>query len=337
MVSKNSIGMLRSFEINRAATLMQQAIAKLDLKLDGLEVLTEAGTNSFIYTPLIAYFAGASKVYVWTKKSVYGDAEHIESQFNEILRALNVGSDIFQFAINERPEAHIQQADIITNLGFIRPLDKNFLKQIKKGAVVSYMCEAWEIRSEDVDIAFCKKNNIPVAGVWENHPELMIFNGCGALSVKLCMEAGFEVYQNRILVVSSDKFGKTAADSFRSLGAADVQITDPGSLNDINLSAFDFIFVADYTFGDEIIGENIRDQLNTNSKPAIIHLCGAVNYSWLKEQEIYCYPAQQGFSSRMTKTLAHLGLKPLIDLHTAGLKVGELLFKNKNSELIQEI
>jgi hypothetical protein len=329
--------MLTAFEVKRAAKLIRDIVGKLDLELKGLSVLTEAGSNYFIFTPLIAYYAGSKKVYVWIKDTSYGPAKDIRLEFERIIGVLNIEPAFFEFALNERPQEHIQGAEIITNLGFVRPLDKAFLSALNDKAVVSYMCEAWELRPGDVDLPFCKEHNIKIAGVWENHPDLMIFKGCGALSVKLCMEAGLEVYQNNILVISSDKFGKTAAEAFLSAGAADVQVIEPKLSGKIDFSPFDIVFIADYSFQEEILGAGTGHGVNGLSHCAVVHLCGAVDYKYLQQKGIYCYPAQQGFHSRMTRTLAHLGLKPVIDLHAAGMKVGELLYKNEQNELIQPL
>jgi hypothetical protein len=326
---------MRSFEIYRAQKLIGSVINKLELDLKDLKILTEAGSNYFSYSPLIAYYAGASKIFVWIKDTSYGAAIDIQMHFETILKNLKIKNDKFEFALNERPVEHIETADIITNLGFVRPIDHNFLRHMKKDAVVSYMCEAWEIRDGDVDINYCKERNIKIAGVWENHPDLMIFKGCGNLSIKLCLEAGLEVYLNKILILSSDKFGQTAYNAFLSVGAEEVKIRKPEEANEIDYTEYDIVFVADYTYKEEILGKNNFNKLAELKNVAIVHLCGSVDYEWLNAQQIYCYPQQQGYHSRMTKTLAHLGLKPVVDLHTAGMKVGECLYKNKNSEFIQ--
>ena len=56
--------------------------------------------------------------------------------------------------------------------------------------------------------SYFKQKGIKVAGTWENHPDLKIFDGCGHLAVKISQEAGYEVYQNKIIVWSNDHFGE---------------------------------------------------------------------------------------------------------------------------------
>jgi hypothetical protein len=325
------------FELLRAEKLIKEAIQKVQLDLRGLSVLTEAGSNYFVYTPLIAYYAGVRELYIWIKDTKYGKAMDIHRDLLDMTRHLGIDDSVFNFALNQRPEQHIIKADIVTNLGFIRPIDKDFIKLLQRSAVVSYMCEAWEIRPTDVDIDFCKQRNIPVAGVWENHPELLIFDGCGLLSLKLCFEAGLEIYQNNILVISSDKFGAVASKAFKKAGAGSVELVRPQEVDSVDLSKYDLLFVADYSYEKEIVGKHLQPQIDQLKSCAVIHLCGSVDYGWLEKEGIFCFPEVDGQSFRMTKTLAHLGLKPLIDLHTAGLKVGESLFNKSENELIQLI
>jgi hypothetical protein len=326
-----------NFEINRAVKIIKEVIHTLSIDLKGFNVLTEAGSNYFIYTPLIAYYAGASKVYVWTKDTKYGMGKTILNELLEIIKFLKIPEDSFEFAVNERPEEHISSADIVTNLGFVRPINKEFIDLMKPGGVVSYMCEAWEVRPEDVSIDYCKERMIPVAGVWENHPDLLIFNNCGALAAKLCFEAGMEIFQNKILITSSDKFGEVARDTFNALGASEVLLIPPHKIQQANFANLDILFVADYTYSGDIIGPNLEHSITHLKECAIVHLCGSVDHIWLEEMGLMCYPNQEGYPFRMTRTLAHLGLNPVLKLHGAGLKVGECLVRGETNELVQII
>ena len=64
----------------RARRLIDQAIAKLELNLSDLMVLTEAATGNFIYTPLIAAIAGAKQVLAITRDSRFGTAQTVRWQ-----------------------------------------------------------------------------------------------------------------------------------------------------------------------------------------------------------------------------------------------------------------
>ena len=64
-------------------------------------------------------------------------------------------------------------------------------------------------------------------------------------------------------------------------------------------------------------------------------MCGLLDLEEARSLQIPVFPFQNGYARRMTRTLAHLGAKPIIDLHAAGLKVGENLYKDINTDLMQ--
>lgn len=318
---------------NRIHKLINTAISITNLDLSGLTILTEVGSNNYLFTPIIAALANAQKVFAWTKDSDFGKGEQVVEECKSLMQELGIPIEKIIFRINERPNGDISKADIITNLGMVRPISAEFIKIMKANAVIPYMCEAWELRDSDVDINACKSAGIKIAGTWENHPDLMIFDGCGALSIKLVQEAGFEVYQNKICIISDDHFGEVAYKAFQNLGA-EVNLVLSSGIDQINFEKYDLIFLANYKSDDVYLGEHGR--LNKSKLP-IVHLIGNVSYKYAVSNKYFIYPPKDGFSMRMTKTLADLGPKPVIDLHTAGFKVGEDLFKNKNNEYMQKI
>ena len=332
---------MKTADIYRVLDIIKKSISVLDIDLMGQNILTEAGSGYFLFTPIIASLAGASKVYVWSKDSVYGSARDIQKQFREILILLNI-PDNFIWALNERPVEHIMDADIITNLGFIRPLNDEFLAHAKKGkAVIPLMCEAWELRASDIDITSCKKNNIQVAGTWENFPILKIFDACGALAIKIANEAGYEVYQNKIIIWSDDHFGEVVKTSFINHGAKEVICTTDFNNLLQNIEEADFIFICKQSETRIFFGENSIMNLSIimekNRRVGIVHLYGDVDNEYVKKHNINIYPDKKGRQNIMTYTLSHLGPIPIINLHAAGLKVGELLMKSEHSELMQLI
>ncbi len=329
--------MKHNSQINRAIRLIKRSIEVTQLDLSGLTVLTEVGSNHFMYTPIIAALAGAKKVYAWTKDTSYGNAQDIVNDCNNIIEQLNING-VIEFSINERPREQVSEANIITNLGFVRPIDKEFIDHMSPNAVISYMCEAWEIRPGDVDIKYLQLKKNKVAGTWENFPGLKIFDGCGYLITKLCFEAGFEIYQNDILIISNDHFGEAAFNSLKNLQPNNIVLSSIDNIStNIALHQYDFIVIADYTSKEVIIGKYGKVSSDSINDSSIIHLCGNIDSTYCNERGIHLYPNKDGYKLRMTETLAYLGMKPLIDLHTAGLKVGENLIKNIESDLNQLI
>lgn len=322
--------------MNRSLSLVHDIIQRLDLNLKGLKVLTEVGSHNYMYTPLIAQLAGAEKVYAWTRDSRFGKADDIVNACKDFIAENNLRGDVIEFALNERPDAHIFEADIITNLGFIRPIDKLFVEKTKEGVVIPYMCEAWELREGDVDIEACKRKSVKVAGTWENHPDLNIFDGCGHLIAKLCFEAGFEIYQNRIMIVSQDKFGDVAKHMFTSLKASQVDLFTLHEARQINPERYDFILLADYTTAFELFDKKYLE-MNKGRLNQVIHLSGVLNEPLLQTEGVKVYPKQSGYEKRMTRALDYLGPKPVIELHAAGLKVAQQMVEEHYTSLSQPI
>jgi hypothetical protein len=323
--------------LNRAFAQIKDIIATLQLELNGQVVLTEVASGAFAYTPIIAAMAGAEKVYAWSRDSTYGKAEDHVANCQQLFSNFNMDKHVVEFAINDRPKAHIQVADIVTNLGFVRPLNLAFLEALHPQAVIAYMSEAWEVRPNDIDIAYCKKRGIRIAGTWENHPHLNIFDACGPLALKLCFDAGYEVYQNRILIVSNDAFGTVAHKALSAMNPTEIVLSSIDEAQRRTEWNFDFILIADYTSTSEFIGHNGIITPRSIEGCGVVHLAGKVDVQFAIDNGISVFPEKEGVDHRMTETLAYLGTKPVIDLHAAGLKVGELLRKGKASDLIQPI
>jgi len=322
-------------------TYIKQVIERLRLNLSGRVILTEIGSAFYMYTPIIALLAGAQRVYAWTSDSQYGAGKEISEKCMSLCTMVEMENKI-EISVNEKPETHIQKADIITNSGFLRPINKRFINNIKYGAVIALMYESWELRGQDIDIEFCREKGIRVAGTWENDPLIKVFDCIGSLAVKLAMEAGYEITNNNILVWSNDDFGEVISRSFKALGANQVvQTTDTARLYGI-LQQIDFIFICDY---DEIrnytTGANavwdLKKMASINQSFGIVHLYGEINSFDLDKFNISLYPKKNGKAMFMSQTLGYIGFRPIINLNAAGFKVAECMIKGESHSLVQPI
>jgi hypothetical protein len=274
--------------------------------------------------------AGA-KVIAIAKDSIHGSADKAIEHVTDFAKKLSL-NEIIEFK-NSIDSDSIKRADIVTNLGFVRPINEKFLTQMHPGAVVSLFCEPWETRSADIDLDYCKKNNIPVMGTNEDAPGLNVFDNVGMLVIKMLIESGLEVYQNNFLLIGSDKFADVIEKALTVNGNTVIHVNPAqiNSKNNILGNFFDAIIVADYSTQKPLISESgfITPEYIHKNFPAsrVVHLAGAVDAKALSNAGIKCYPGYNGHARRMSKTFAHLGIKPVIDLHAAGLKVGEILFK----------
>ena len=328
------------YQHKRAISIIKETISDIGLDLRGIEVLTEVGSNNYIYTPIIAALAGAKKVNAWTRDSSYGLGKDIKAECLNL--ANHVGIMTINIEVNDRPSNQVKSADIVTNSGFLRPIDKEFINQIKPTSVIPLMYEAWEYRKEDLDADYCIRKGIKIAGTWENHPSLKVFEKIGALSLKLALQAGFEVAQNKILIWSDDEFGREAYKAFQLLNPEWIILTtDAGKFIEV-LPDLDFIFICDYDEPRPYFGSlnsifDLEAVLNLNDKLGVIHLYGDINCQVLQSKGLLCYPTGNGKAKIMSETLGYLGLLPIIKLQAAGLKVGEALFKNQRSDFQQEL
>jgi hypothetical protein len=324
----------------RLVALIHAAIDFLALDLSGLTVLTEAASGPYVVTPIIAALAGAARVIALTRDSRYATAEQVSAQTRALgkycgLPVANTSQmPVTSGRLFERIEIYTERApdlfaaaDIVTNLGFVRPLDAGIVASLKPTAVVPLMCEAWEFRPGDVDAAACRARDVPLIGTNESYPGLDVFAYCGWLALKMLFDAQIEVHKSKLVVVSNDHFGPVIANRL-ALTGAEVRLL--ASLRDIgaaNLAA-DALIVADYVRQDVIIGSGgdvtAADLAATCPGVTVVQFVGHVDVASLTAAGIRVYPGIVLGPRRMALTLAGLGPRPVIELHAAGLKVGEL-------------
>lgn len=312
----------------RGFRLMHSAIKRFNLDLSGLTVLTEAASGNYVYTPLIAALANAEKVYAITADSKYGKASEIIKETYELAGLLGVEK---RLNITKTKNAEtIKEADIITNLGFVRPLDRQMIGLMKQNTAIPLMWETWEFRDNEIDMGACKEKGIIVMGTDENHPKLDVFCYSGPLCAKMLFGQNIEIHKNKIAIVSKDIFGKVIEKYLAMLGAETHLIDDLKSEpNRACLKNSDALVIADYASKDLFIGKAGQisaKELNILSPGiVVVQFTGDVDTEELDRFNIPYTPKRRVGSFRMGKTFADLGPKPIIDLHCAGLKVGEAI------------
>jgi hypothetical protein len=311
----------------RLMRLIRDSITFLGLDLSGLTVLTEAASGPYVVTPIIAALAGAEQVLALTCDSPYASVEAVMAQTRalETLSGLEIGTEFH----TERSPDLFAQADIVTNLGFVRPIDAEAVAAMKPTAVVPLMCETWEFRQGDVDLEACIARGIAVLGTKEDDPDLEVFAYCGWLCMKMLFDAQIEVHKSKILVVSGDKFGVVIEKQLSRSGALTRVIPNLAGITEQELSDTDAIVVADYTREDVIIGRNgdvtVPDLARMAPSVAIVQFAGRLEADSLLECGLQVYPGSVLEARRMAMTLGGLGPRPVIELHAAGLKVGQAL------------
>lgn len=309
----------------RAVKLIRDTISLLELDLSGLTVLTEAASGPFVVTPVIAAVAGAARVIALTRDSRYATATEVIRQTRALEQLADLKSQVEIHTV--RTGEVFSAADIVTNLGFLRPIDGDAVACMRPGAVVSLMCEAWEFRKGDVDLEACNRRHIRVLATNEDFAGLDIFAYNGWLCVKLLLDAGIGLHKSRVLVVSSDKFGPVIGGL---LVRAGVEVSLADRLSPSLVQKVDAIVIADYTRQDEIIGEagdvSPSDIHKIAPTITVVQFAGRVDIAALRRHGVTIHPGENLPSRRMARTLSALGPRPVIELHAAGLKVGEIGF-----------
>jgi hypothetical protein len=200
------------------------------------------------------------------------------------------------------------------------------------------MFEAWEIRQQDLDMLACKEYGIAVAGTWENHPSIKVFDYVQILCLKLAFEAGYEVMGNSIFIWSDDHFGEMIVKSFNQNGSKRCFLSTDSELLLNVASDLDFIFIADYDEKrDYATLLNLKELAKKSPNLGIIHLYGLINSEMMKKHGFNVFPEINGNAETMTFTLAHVGMTPYINLQIGGYKVALEMLTGNYTNISQRI
>jgi hypothetical protein len=320
----------------RPKRLIRSVIERLDLDLSGLVVLTEAASGNYVHTPLVCAAAGCERVIAHTKDSAYGSSD-------AVIEATSRTADLYGLAggISFAKEISADMwasADIVTNLGFLRPLDGAVVGGLKETACIPLMFETWEFREEDLDLRACWDRGICVLGTNEEHEAIRILDYLGALAAKKLFEQGIEITGSRIVVLGKGKFFFKVCGALEQLGAH-VLRRPSGDGNDApgapdggleELEGADAIVLADEPVSTEVLvgSDGVitpHDIVERCPEATLVQLAGVVDRSELEALAIRCIPRKAPAPGHMGWSLSELGPRAVIDLHAAGLKVGELL------------
>ena len=108
------------------AAKLKKRVEELNLRLDGLTVLTEAASGPYVVTPVLAALAGA-RVYAYSRSTRYGTVEEVFAATRQLAAEAGVQVNL----IEEITPDIIAVADIVTNSGHLRPLDRDKLQHAK--------------------------------------------------------------------------------------------------------------------------------------------------------------------------------------------------------------
>lgn len=188
------------------------------LNLEGLTIFTEAASGNYMFNPLIAALT-ADKVYAYIENSNWGNRSDVRKHTQKLADAWGIEN---LSIVYKKSPVIIKKCDIITNSGFVRPIDKLMINAMKPTAVVPLMYESWEFRPEDIDIEECIKKGILVMGTNEENYFGNLFPTTGYLALKLLFDAGIEVYGSKVTVLGNSHIAKNVVNVLSKL---DMQVT----------------------------------------------------------------------------------------------------------------
>lgn len=329
-------------------------IKKVKLDLKGLIVLTEAATGNYVITPIIAALANAKMVFAYAKDSKYGSLKDVKQETQYLARLAGILKNVK--IITEKNPKYIGMADIITNSGHLRPIDKSFLSSTKRTAVIPLMYEAWEFRDSDVDLNECWKRKIPVLGTNEEKEEINVFQYLGPMCAKQLLEYQMPILGTKVLLICDNRFAYYIAHYLIRMGAK-LYFCGPKDLlydkesrrvvylgnpflnkhlfkkKATRLCDISALIVACSPLKGTIIGNNgILDiKVLKSILPGIIvfQFWGQIDRKALSEFGLPFYPKQDPGFGHMGITPDAVGVSPVIRLQIGGLKVGQIMARSK--------
>jgi hypothetical protein len=331
---------------DRAARLVADAIRRFALDLDGLTVVTEAASGPYRDTPLLACAAGA-RVHAFTRDSSYADAEAVETEALGRAAALGLGDrlTIHRARPAERP-AVLASADIVTNSGFVRPLDRALIERLPPHAVIPLMFESWELRQNEIDMAACRDHGVLVLGTDERRPPLRFDRYLGVMALRLLFELGVECVDARVAVLGAG-LGAWIHPQLERHGVESTWFAD---LDDAarpyrgfadwfaaHGPTLDALIFAEHRDPQPLIGpDGLLDwtdvqALNPDLRVGVV--AGQFDREALRTCGLRYAPAGFRPFRYMSYQPAVLGPRPVLELYAAGLAVGQAMARARRAGL----
>jgi hypothetical protein len=312
------------FDLRRLARLGREAVARCELDLRGVTVLTEAASGAYLVTPVLAAAAGA-RVLALTRSTRYGTADQIARQTHMLAKTAQVPGTIEVHT--ERSAALCAQADIVTNSGHVRPLNAETVASLKPTAVIPLMYESWELRAADLDLEACRRRGIVVAGTNERHPAVDVFSFLGMMAVKLLLDAGVAVYGSRILLLCDNPFRPYIERGLTGGGATVETISTWPQTFTQTCDAV--LYALDPNRNPPPSTEQIRTLAAAQPDVVVAQYWGDLDRATLREVPLACWPPDAPHPGHMGILPSAIGPEPIVRLQSGGLKVGEILYRQR--------
>jgi hypothetical protein len=340
--------MHRGVGLNVQSGLLEAARIVRDLQLDlkGLNVLTECASGPYAFTPVMCCMAGA-RVFAVGRDSVYGRFNSNRRRLRSILRQIGA---LDQCQVDRTvPDKIWRQADIVTNLGFVRPISREKILLMKQTAIVALMFESSEFRGHDVDLQACRQNKVAVVGTNEKSALINFYPYIGMMALKLLFSLGSAIHRNEIALLGSRFIGSSIAKTFEALGLGFDWFTSTGRERRkrcypyeelqrlLNKERLDAVICAELWDQRVLIGRRAAVTFAALKRrhPAVCwgHISGRIDDRDLTGSGISFSPKRIAAPHYMSYQLADLGQKPVLELNAVGLKAAELVNRARKSGL----
>lgn len=329
---------------DRVHRLSLELIDRFELDLAGLVVYTEAASGAYRFNAIMAGVAGAEQVFAVTADSAYGAGADVREDTERLAEKFGV-ADRVEVTLEKIPD-QVGAADVITNSGFVRPIDRHLIGWAKPTAVVPLMWEPWEIRRDELDVAACKERGVLVLGTRESAPPCDMRPYSGILGARLVLELGLEIRETRVILVGDQPtLGVPIREHLERLGARvawfgtaapDAQRYD--RLHDHVVaegSRSDVLLIADHAAAQCLLGDDAPLQVSTLERHApnlrIGVVAGQVDEPRLRRSSLVYHPPDIAPPGYMSYHPYVLGVRPVLELYAAGLKVGEAMARARRA------
>ncbi len=244
--------------------------------------------------------------------------------------------------VKQKLEEDVSSADIITNSGFVRPIDASMVEWMKETAVIPLMWESWEFRQEDLDLDACKRKGVLVLGTVESKPPVDMRPYAGLLAMKLLFELGLEGHKTKVAVLGGQPgLGLSIVEHLGRAGCVVgwfASVASPGITAAYSELArhwhedgdlYDAILVAEHEDDTLLLGEGgyLTFEMLAQANPAVRVgvIAGNVDEPQLATSQLRYEPKLIRPFGYMSYQPHELGPRPVLELYGGGLKVGEAM------------
>ncbi|HJW76371.1 MAG TPA: hypothetical protein VJ787_12005, partial [Thermoleophilia bacterium] len=285
---------------------------------------------------------GAAVVAV-ARDSDFGTREQAHEQTAYLARLAGM-QDRVTF-VGSRLQAPLDGIDIVTDVAGVRPIDEGVIRGLRDTAVVTLMSAVTGWHPSEVDAVGCRRAGIAIAGVDEDGIDLHRYE---ALRIAwFLLELGVEIVGSTLLFAADGIVYPKVARVFAQMGAR-VLVAGPdgpgrvslhgaekvgGDLGDTEVRRLLREADALLTFTDQpdkdLVGASAA--ISATELAALApHLAvavhsGKVDRHALAEAGLRVFPETDAGGGHATHAIGELVPQPIIELHTAGLRVGEVM------------